>query len=81
MTESERTEPDDPVIEEGRRVAFVICQAERALSIGGTGGLKDRLTAILEGAMLNPRAIDPRAYSVAYRLWERAAEQPAVMKS
>lgn len=73
MIETERQH--DPKIEEGRRIAFVIQQAERSLGISGIGGLKDRLTAILEAAMLNPKSIEPGAYKIAYLLWDNIRER------
>lgn len=67
MANSILTEDQDA----GRRIAFLLAQAEAALGLRAVGlPLHARLLAVLHGAMEQPSKVDPSAYSVAYRLME-----------
>lgn len=59
----------DPAVEEARRVAFLIGEAEHRLGINNDHlPLSARLQMVLQGAMDNPRAVDPGTFAVIYKL-------------
>lgn len=57
-------------IEAGRRVAFVIAQAEASLGLAVPKGLPlaAHLEALLQAAMERPAAVKPGTYALAYHL-------------
>jgi hypothetical protein len=68
MTEN-TVSPPDPEVQNARRVAWVMAQAEYSIGINSCDlPLSARLENILQESMVKPWAIDPQTFSILYKL-------------